>query len=53
MGDKIKAGCGKRETSRAGYGIKISWWDRDVFISIVGILDSSEIVVGMRDLNSK
>ena len=36
-----------------GYGIKISWRDRDALISIGGMRDSSEIVGGMRDLNSK
>ena len=49
----IKAGCGIREISRAGYGMKIPWRDRDVIISIGRMRDSSEIVGGMRDLNSK
>ena len=53
MGHKIKVGCGIREISRAGYGIKIPWRDRDVLISIGGMRDSSKIVGGMRVLNSK
>ena len=53
MGHKIKAGCGIQETLRPGYGIKISWQDRDAVISIAGMRDNSEIVVGLRDLNSK
>ena len=38
---------------RAGYGMKISWRDRDALISIGGLRDSFEIVGGMRDLNNK
>ena len=53
MGHKIEAGCGIRETLSTGCGMKISWRDRDVFISIGRIRDSFEIVGGMRDLNSK
>ena len=53
MGNKIEAGCGIREILRLGYGMKISWRDRDAHISIGGIRDSSEIVGGMRDLKSK
>ena len=53
MGHKIKAGCGIREKLRAKYGMNISWRDRDVLISIVGMWDSFELVGGMRDLNSK
>ena len=33
--------------------MKISWRDRDALISIGGMLDSFEIVDGMRDLNGK
>ena len=53
MGLKMKAECGIREISRAGYGMKIPWRDRDVLISIGGMRDSSEIVGRMRNLNSK
>ena len=34
MGHKIEAGCGIREMLKAGYGMKISWRDRDVLTSI-------------------
>ena len=34
MGYKIEATCGICEISRAGYGIQISWRNRDVLISI-------------------
>ena len=37
---------------RAGYGMKISWRDRDALISIGGMRDSFEIIGGMQDLNS-
>ena len=37
-----------REISRAGYGLKISWRDRDALISINGMRDSFEIDSGMR-----
>ena len=53
MGHKIEAGCGIREIVRAGYGMKISWRDRDALISIKGVRDSCKIVGGVRDLNSK
>ena len=53
MGHKIEAGCGIREILRAGYGMKISWRDRDALISIDGMRDSFKIVGGMQDLNSK
>ena len=53
MGHKIEAGCGIWEILRAGYGMKISWWDRDGLVSIDGMWDSFEIVGGVRDLNSK
>ena len=53
MGHKIEAGCGTREISRGGYGMKISWRDRNALISIVGMRDSFEIDIGMRNLNSK
>ena len=53
MGHKIKTGCGIREISRAGYGMKTSWRDRDALTSIGGMRDGSEIVGGMRDLNRK
>ena len=53
MGHKIEAGCGIWEILGAGYGMKITWWDRDALISIGGMRDSFEIVGGMRDLNSK
>ena len=49
MEHKIKAGSGIREILRAGYGMKISWRDRDALISIVGMRDSCEIVGGVRD----
>ena len=38
---------------RAGYGMKISWQDRDALISIGGVRDNFEIDGGMRDLNSR
>ena len=39
---------------RAGYGMKMSWRDRDELISIGGMRDSFEIVRGTRpDSNSK
>ena len=50
---KIETGCGIREILRAGYGMKISWRDRDALISIGGMRDSFQIVGRMRDLNSK
>ena len=53
MGHQIEAGCGIREILRTGYGMKISWRDRDALFSISGMRDSFEIVGGMRDLNSK
>ena len=53
MGHKIEAGCRKREILRAGYGMKISWQDRDALILIDGMRDSFEIVGGVGDLNSK
>ena len=53
IGLKIEAGSGIREILRPGYGMKISWRDRDALISIDGMRDDSEIVGGMRDLNSK
>ena len=53
MGHKIEAGCGIREILRAGYGMNVSWRDRDVLISIGGMRDSFESVGGMRDLNRK
>ena len=53
MRHKIKAGCGIREILRPGCGMKICLWDWDMQISIVGMQDRSEIVGGMRDLNSK
>ena len=50
---KIKAECGILEILSPVYQMKISWQDRDAVISIGGMQDSSEIVGGMRDLNSK
>ena len=47
------AGCGIREITRAGYGMKISWRDRDTLITIGGMRDSFEIYSEMRDLNGK
>ena len=38
---------------RAGYGMKISWWDQDAFISSGEMWDSFEIDGGMLDLNTK
>ena len=49
MEHKIKAECGIREILRAGYGMKISWRDRDTLSSIGGMRDSYEIVGGVRD----
>ena len=49
---KIEAGWGIREISRAGYGMEISWRDRDTLVSIGGMRDNFEIDSGMRDLNS-
>ena len=40
MEHKIKVGCGIQEISRAGYGMKTSWWDRDALISVGGMRDS-------------
>ena len=34
-GHKIEAGCGIREMLKAGYGMKISWRDRDV-LTLIG-----------------
>ena len=53
MGHKIEARCGIRQILRAGYGMNISWRDRDTLISIGGMRDSFENVGGMRDLNRK
>ena len=52
-GHKIVAGCGIREITRAAYGMKTSWRDRDALISIGGMRDSSEIDSGMRGLSSE
>ena len=52
MGHKMESGCGIREILRTGYGMKISWRDRDTLISIGGMGDSFEIVGGMH-LNCK
>ena len=38
------AGCGTGHKMDAGYGMKISWWDRDALISIGRMRDSSGIV---------
>ena len=38
---------------RAGYGMKISWQDRDALISIFMMRESFEIMGGMLDLNNK
>ena len=51
--DKIGAGCRIQEILRVGYGVNISWQDRDALILIGGTGDSFEIDSGMRDLNSK
>ena len=48
-----RGGMRIREESRAGYGMTVSWRDRDALISIGEILDSFEIESGMRDLTSK
>ena len=53
IGQKIEAGSGIRKIMRAGYGMKISWRDRDVLSSISGMRDSFKIDGGMLDLNSK
>ena len=49
MGHKIQAGCGIREISTAGYGMKISWRPQDTLISIGGMRDRFEIDSRMRD----
>ena len=49
MGHKIDTGCGVQEILNAGYGMGISWRDRDELISFGGMLDSFEIDSGMRD----
>ena len=49
---KIEAGFGIREILRAGYGMKITWWDRDSLSSIGGMWDSFEIDGEMRDLKT-
>ena len=36
MGNKIKAGCRMQEILRAEYGMKISWCNWEVLISIEG-----------------
>ena len=46
MGHKVEEGYGIEEILRAGYGMKISWWDRDALISI-------EIVSGIRYFKSR
>ena len=38
---------------RAGYRMKISWWDQDVFITSGEMWDSFEIDGRMQDLNTK
>ena len=43
MGHKIEAGCGILEIFTPGYGMKISWRDRDALISIDGILACSRL----------
>ena len=53
MRHKIEAGFGIREIPRTGYGMNISWRDRDALISIGGMLDSFEKVGVMGDLNRK
>ena len=52
MENKIEAGYGIRKILRKGYGMKISWRDRDALISIGGMRDSSKIVAGVRDTAS-
>ena len=47
MAHPIEAGCGIREISRAGYGMKIPWRERGALISIDGMRDRSKIVDGM------
>ena len=42
-----------QEILRAGYGMKISWRDRDALILIGGMWDSFEIDGGIRGLNRK
>ena len=53
MGCKIEVGCGIQEMLRSGYGMKISWQDCDVLISIGEMWDSFLTDSGMQDLNSK
>ena len=43
IGHKIKVGCGIWELLREGYGMKITWRDRDALISIAWMRDSFEI----------
>ena len=53
MGHKIDAGCRIREIFGVGYGMKISWQDRDALISTGVRWDSFEIGCRMQDLKSK
>ena len=43
------AGCGMRRKIEAGCGMKIFWGDRDVLISIGGMLNGFEIDSGLRN----
>ena len=52
-GHKIEAGCGIRKILWAGYGIEISWRDRDTLISIGEMRDSFDNDGRLLDLNSK
>ena len=52
MENKIEAAYGIRKILRKGYGMKISWRDRDALISIGGMRDGSKIVAGVRDTAS-
>ena len=53
MGHKIEAGCRIQEKLREGYGMKISWQDRDALVLIGGMRDRFKIDSGMWYLNSK
>jgi len=49
MGLKIKAGCGKLKILVAGYGMKLSWRDRDSLLFVGGMWDIENFSGGIRD----
>ena len=51
LGATVEWGIKSRRDT--GYGMKISWQDRDALLSIRGKRDSFAIDSGMRDFNSK